>query len=117
MSVDQAERDRRRTRSLWRHVDFMKLWTGETVSQVGTQITLVAYPLTAILVLHAGAFEVGLLTTLEFLPFILLGLPAGVWVDRLPRRPVLIAGDLLRFGSLGSRAMLSGPFRLYCAGE
>ena len=102
MSIDQAERDRRRARSLWRHVDFMKLWTGETVSQVGTQITLVAYPLTAILVLHAGAFEVGLLTTLEFLPFILFGLPAGVWVDRLPRRPVLIAGDLLRFGSLGS---------------
>src|SRR5205814_5641124 len=95
-------RDRRRARALWRHVDFMKLWTGETVSQVGTQITLVAYPLTAILVLHAGAFEVGLLTTLEFLPFILLGLPAGVWVDRLPRCPVLIAGDLLRFGSLGS---------------
>lgn len=93
---------RPRKASLWRRTDFMKLWTGETVSQLGTQITLVAYPLTAILVLRAGPFQVGLLTTLEFLPFILFGLPAGVWVDRLPRRPVLIAGDVLRFASLGS---------------
>jgi MFS family permease len=89
-------------RSLWRHADFMKLWTAETVSQLGTQVTLLALPLTAILILKASPFEVGLLSTLEFLPFILVGLPAGVWVDRLRRRPILIAGDLGRVLSLGS---------------
>jgi MFS family permease len=89
-------------RSLWRHSDFMKLWTAETVSQLGTQVTLLALPITAILILGAGAFEVGLLGTLEFLPFLLVGLPAGVWVDRLSRRPLLIAGDLGRAVLLGS---------------
>jgi MFS family permease len=96
----QAERTNRG--SLWRHADFMKLWTAETVSQLGTQVTLLALPLTAILILHATPFEVGLLGTAEFLPFILVGLPAGVWVDRLRRRPILIAGDLGRAVSLGS---------------
>jgi MFS family permease len=80
----------------------MKLWTAETVSQLGTQVTLLALPLTAILILKASPFEVGLLSTLEFLPFILVGLPAGVWVDRLRRRPILIVGDLGRVLSLGS---------------
>ena len=91
-----------RSRSLWRHPDFMKLWTGETISQLGTQVTLLALPLTAVVILKANAFQVGLLSTLEFLPFILVGLPAGVWVDRLRRRPILIAGDLLRALTLGS---------------
>jgi MFS family permease len=89
-------------RSLWRHADFMKLWTGETISQLGTQVTLLALPLTAILILKASPFQVGLLGTVEFLPFILVGLPAGVWVDRLRRRPILIVGDLGRFIALGS---------------
>ncbi|HYT78764.1 MAG TPA: MFS transporter [Actinomycetota bacterium] len=91
-----------RGRSLWRHADFMKLWTGETISQLGTQVTLLALPLTAILILKASPFQVGLLGTVEFLPFILVGLPAGVWVDRLRRRPILIAGDLGRVLALGS---------------
>jgi MFS family permease len=89
-------------RSLWRHADFMKLWAAETVSQLGSQVTLLALPITAILILRAGPFEVGLLGTLEFLPFLLVGLPAGVWVDRLSRRPILIAGDLGRAVLLGS---------------
>jgi MFS family permease len=80
----------------------MKLWTAETVSQFGTQVTVLALPLTAILILHASAFEVGLLSSLEFLPFILVGLPAGVWVDRLRRRRILIVGDLGRAITLGS---------------
>jgi MFS family permease len=80
----------------------MKLWTGETISQIGTQITFLALPLTAILILKATPFQVGLLGTLEFLPFILVGLPAGVWVDRLRRRRILIAGDLGRVIALGS---------------
>jgi MFS family permease len=84
------------TGGLWRHPDFVKLWSAETVSQFGTQFTVLALPLAAIDVLHASAFEVAALTTVEFLPFLLVSLPAGVWVDRLPRRPILIAGDASR---------------------
>jgi MFS family permease len=86
-------------RSLLRHPDFLKLWTGETISVFGTQITLLAIPFVAVL-LDVSPFEFGLLTTIEFLPFILLSLPAGVWVDRLRRRPILIVGDLGRAISL-----------------
>jgi MFS family permease len=72
------------------------------VSQFGTTISQVALPLLAILVLHATTFEVGLLTTLETLAFLLVGLPAGAWVDRMRFRSVLIANDLLRAALLGS---------------
>jgi MFS family permease len=82
--------------SLWRHRDFVKLWTGETISQFGTQVSLLAIPLIAALTLNVTPFEFGLLGTIEFLPFILISLPAGVWVDRLPRRPILIIGDIGR---------------------
>jgi MFS family permease len=92
----------RRSASLLRHPDFLKLWSAETVSQFGTAITQLALPLTAILILKASAFQVGLLTTAQFLPFILVGLPAGVWVDRLRRRPLLIVGDLGRAVVLAS---------------
>jgi MFS family permease len=87
---------------LWRHSDFLKLWSAETVSQLGTQVSLLALPLVAIDVLHVSAFKVAALTTVEFLPILLVSLPAGVWVDRLPRRPILIAGDLARAGLLAS---------------
>ncbi len=89
-------------RSLLRHPDFLKLWTAETVSVFGTAITQLALPLIAATVLQVSAFEFGLLTTIEFLPFILLSLPAGVWVDRLRRRPILIAGDLGRAVAIAS---------------
>jgi MFS family permease len=89
-------------RSLWRNADFMKLWTAESVSQLGSQVSLLALPLIAISILRASPFEVGLLTTMEFAPFVLVGLPAGVWVDRLRRRPVLVCGDLGRALALTS---------------
>jgi MFS family permease len=89
-----------RSRSLFRHPDFMKLWSAETISQFGTQVTLLALPLIAATTLNVTPFEFGLLGTIEFLPFILLSLPAGVWVDRLRRRPILIAGDLIRAAAL-----------------
>src|SRR6476646_2032125 len=81
---------------LWRHRDFLKLWSAETVSQFGSQVSGLALPFVAIVVLHVSAFEVAALGTVEFLPFILFSLPAGVWVDRLRRRPILIVGDLGR---------------------
>jgi MFS family permease len=89
--------------SLWRHPDFLKLWAAETVSQFGTQVSLLAVPLVAVLPpLSASPFEVALLGTIEFLPFILFTLPAGAWVDRLRRRPILIVGDLGRAISLAT---------------
>jgi MFS family permease len=81
---------------LWRHRDFLKLWSAETISQFGSQVSGLALPFVAIAVLHVGAFEVAALATIEFLPFILFSLPAGVWVDRLRRRPILVVGDLGR---------------------
>ena len=81
---------------LWRHPDFLRLWAGQTVSLLGSQITLVALPLVAILTLGASPFQVGLLAAAGNLPTLLFGLIAGVWVDRLRRRPLLIAADLGR---------------------
>ena len=68
------------TGGLWRHPDFLKLWSATTVSQFGTQISQLALPLLAVLVLDASAFEVAALGTVEFLPFMLFTLPAGVLV-------------------------------------
>src|SRR5205823_14801307 len=87
-------------RSLLRHPSFMKLWAGETVSRLGSQVSLLAIPLIAITVLKASTFEVGLLSAVEFSPFILVALHAGVWVDRLTKRPVLIVADVGRFIAL-----------------
>jgi MFS family permease len=82
--------------SLWRQGDFMKLWTGQTISQFGDEITLLAIPLLAINVLGAGALEMGILGVVRFLPWIFFTLPAGVWVDRMRRRPILIRADVAR---------------------
>jgi len=87
---------------LWRHADFLRLWSGQTVSQFGQQIGQLAIPLTGIIVLEASAFEVALLTTVEFVPFLLFTLPAGVWVDRLRRRPILVLTDVGRAVALAS---------------
>jgi MFS family permease len=81
---------------LWRHGDFLKLWSAETISQFGSQISGLAIPLVAVITLDVSAFQVALLNVVEFAPFILVSLPAGVWVDRWPRRPVLIIGDVGR---------------------
>jgi MFS family permease len=82
--------------------DFRRLWIGNAVSQVGTQVSMLTVPLLAVLTLHASTFQVGVLTVAENAAFLLIGLPAGAWVDRLRRRPVLIAGDLLRAALLAS---------------
>ena len=84
------------------HADFRRLWIAETISQFGTQVSLLAVPLVAIVLLDANPFQVALLGTIEFLPFILFSLPAGAWVDRLRRRPILIIGDVGRAISLAS---------------
>jgi MFS family permease len=86
--------------SLWRNGDFLRLWSAQTVSQFGSQITVLALPLAAILVLHASAFEVAALTAVEWTPWLLFSLPAGAWVDRLRRRRVLVVTDLGRAAAL-----------------
>jgi MFS family permease len=85
---------------LWRNADFVRLWIGQTVSEAGTQVSQLAVPTVAILLLRATPFQVGLLTALEFLPFPVLGLVAGVYADRLRRRPLMIASDLGRMLAL-----------------
>jgi MFS family permease len=81
---------------LWRHADFLKLWSAETISQLGSQITGLALPFVAILTLDVSAFEVALLGAVEFAPFILISLPAGVWVDRMRRKQILVVADVGR---------------------
>jgi MFS family permease len=90
------------TGGLWRHSDFLKLWSAETISVFGSQVGQLAMPLVAIIVLDASAFEVAALGVVLFLPFILFTLPAGVWVDRLRRRPILIVGDFGRAALLAT---------------
>jgi MFS family permease len=87
---------------LWRDSDFLRLWSAQTISQFGSQVSGLALPLVAIFVLHASAFKVAALSAVEFAPFVLLTLPAGVWVDRLRRRPLMIAADWGRAVALGS---------------
>jgi MFS family permease len=98
-----AEFASRRPRGmLWRHRDFLRLWIGETVSQAGSMISQLAIPLVAILVLHSATFEVGLLSALGTSAFLVVGLPAGAWVERMRFRSVLIANDLIRAGAIAS---------------
>jgi MFS family permease len=87
---------------LLREHDFRQLFVADTISQVGTQITMLALPLVAILALDSSPFEVGVLAACETAAFILVGLPAGAWVDRMRRRNVLIFGDVARAVLLGS---------------
>ncbi|WIY07065.1 MFS transporter [Amycolatopsis mongoliensis] len=86
--------------SLFFHADFRRLWAGDTASQFGTFVGNTAVPLLAAVTLAATPFEMGLLTAAETLAFLLLGLPAGVWVDRLSRRRVMLTADFTRFALL-----------------
>ena len=79
---------------------FEALWIGQTVSALGTQVSMVALPLIAVLVLHAGPFELGILAALETVPYLVLSLPAGVFVDRTDRRRTMIACDVARAAML-----------------
>jgi MFS family permease len=93
---------RKRSSKLIAHRGFQRLWFGQSVSEFGSQVTTLAMPLAAVLVLHASAFQVGLLTTTGYAAFLLVGLPAGVWVDRLRRRPIMITADIVRTAVLAS---------------
>jgi MFS family permease len=81
---------------LWHNRDFVKLWSGETFSQFGNQITIVVLPLIAVITLDAGADAVGLLAATQYAPILLVSLFAGIWLDNHRRRPVLVASYLGR---------------------
>jgi MFS family permease len=101
-------------RGLWASPDFVKLWSGQTISELGSRITREGLPLTAVLVLHATTVQMGLLTALGGASTLVFGLIAGVWVDRLRRRPILIAADLGRALLLASipLAALAGVLQM-----
>ncbi len=92
--------------SIWRNREFVKFWTGESVSQLGSQITLLALPLTAVITLNATPGEMGILNALSYLPFLALGLFVGAWIDRVRRRPVMISSALCRAVVLASVPLL-----------
>jgi MFS family permease len=102
------------TQSLWRHADFMKLWTGQTISQLGSVVTRTAVPLVALLVLGAGPFEMAGLVVAASLAVLIVGFVAGAWVDRVKRRPVLIWADVIRAVLLFTipAAYLAGVLRM-----
>ncbi len=108
-------------RSLFRHPNYLKLWSAATLSLFGTQLSQIAIPFIAAVVLQASPGEVGLLTTVEFLPFLLFTLPAGVWVDRFSKKRILVIGDLgraLMLLSIPVAAVLGGltMVQLYIVG-
>jgi MFS family permease len=82
--------------------DFRLLWIGETTSSFGSSISNVALPLVALTVLHAGVFAISVLTAAAWLPWLIVGLPAGAWVDRLPRRRVMMTADLVSLAVFAS---------------
>src|SRR5208282_2932933 len=87
----------RRRGVLFRHADFMKLWTGETVSLFGTRMGDVAISFAAVIALRATPLQMGILAAARIAPTLALSLFAGVWVDRIRRRPILIGADIGRF--------------------
>jgi len=99
----------RRSGGVLRQRNFFLLWTGETISGAGSSMATVGVPLLAVTVLHASTFAVAVLTGAAYLPWLVIGLPAGAWVDRLPVRPLMIACDVisaLLFASLPAAAWL-----------
>ncbi|TQM84824.1 putative MFS family arabinose efflux permease [Saccharothrix saharensis] len=115
---------------LRRNRSFLLLWAGQAVSLVGSQVTAVAVPLVAALTLGAGAFEVGVVAACGRVPYLVFGLPAGVWVDRLPRRvvaavcavgqavclavvPVAAGLGALTVASLAAVAAVAGTFAVF----
>ena len=100
---------------LSRHRDFRRLWAGQTVSELGSQVSLLAFPLVAVAFLRASPFQVGVLTACTTAAFLLVGLPAGAWVDRLRRRQVMMIADLGRMAAIGSVPVAYGLGRLTLA--
>jgi len=94
---------------LLRQRNFRLLWTGESISEVGNSVTIVVVPLVAIDTLHTSTFTVTLLTAMTWMPWVVIGIPAGAWVDRLPPRPVMLACD-----AVSAAVYASVPVAAWC---
>jgi MFS family permease len=79
---------------LWHHPDFLKLWVGESLSLFGSQVTSVALPLTAVLLLSATPAQMGLLNAAGYAPYLMLTVFVGLWIDRVRRRPIMIIANI-----------------------
>ncbi|HXW46202.1 MAG TPA: MFS transporter [Streptosporangiaceae bacterium] len=118
-SADTADAESALNTSLWsvlaHYADFRRLFAGNSISVLGSSVTSVALPLTAVLYLHASASEMGLLGAAALLPYLALSLPAGVWVDLFPYKRVLVTTDLVQVLLLGSIPVLAaaGLLRLW----
>lgn len=117
MKVDSITNGKPKSRfgGLWRHPDFMKLWTGQTISEIGSRLTRDGVPYAAVIVLNAPASQMGFLTAVGAASVLLFGLLAGVWVDRFRRRPIMIAADLARAVILASIPIAAFAHRLSMA--
>ena len=101
---------------MWRNRDFLKLWAGQTISEIGSRITREGVPLTAVLALHAQPIQMGWMAALTTGATLVFGLFAGVWVDRLRRRPIMIAADLSRAALLAT-IPLAAYWRILSMGQ
>jgi MFS family permease len=93
--------------SLWRDRNFLTLWSGQALSQFGAQITELAIPVLAVLMLEATEWEVGVLNAAQVAAFLVVGLPAGAWIDRMRKRHVMIVADGVRAVALGTLPVLA----------
>src|SRR5215831_17965323 len=85
---------------LWREADFLRLWSAQAISALGSRITRTALPILAVLSIGAGADEIAVLSAVAVAPGVLVGLAMGGRVDRRAKRPLLIGADLIRAGLL-----------------
>ena len=104
------------SRSLWRHRDFMLLWTGQAISEIGSAVTIVALPLVAVVLLNATVFQVGLLSAATTVCFLIVALPAGLIVDRVDKRRLMIICDIARTLILGS-VVVAAAFGVLTMGQ
>jgi len=93
--------------SLWRDRNFLTLWSGQALSQFGAQITELAIPVLAVLMLDATEWEVGVLNAAQVAAFLVVGLPAGAWIDRMRKRRVMIWADAVRAVALSTLPVLA----------
>ncbi|MGM1029514.1 MAG: MFS transporter [Actinomycetota bacterium] len=93
-------------RSLWRDGNFLTMWSGQALAQLGSQVTELAIPVLAVLLLGATELEVGFLNAAGVAAFLIVGLPAGAWIDRMRKRHVMIWADAVRAVALGALPLL-----------
>jgi MFS family permease len=93
--------------SLWRDRNFLTMWSGQALSQFGIQVTELALPVLAVLILNATEWQIGVLNAAQVAAFLIVGLPAGAWIDRMRKRRVMIWADAVRAAALAALPLLA----------